>query len=143
MDLFFAGCQGVGLALAAGAFAGASGRRGAVGVVLLAAAIVGGAALFGISLAEEDHPAYPGWPFGAALGAFAFAVVRDLAEGAARRADGRGFTAALIALGALALAGLSILVPPVALLGLLALLWLHVGRRSRATRKYEGLRTLR
>lgn len=143
MDLFLAGCQGAGLALAAGAFAGASGRRGAVGLVLLVAGIAGGAALFGVSLAEEDHPAYPGWPVGALLAAFAFAVVRDLAEAAARRAGGGGFTAALIALGALALAGLSILLAPGALLGLLALLWLYLGRRSRAGRKYEGLRTLR
>lgn len=143
MDLFLAGCQGAGLALAAGAVAGASGRRGAVGLVLLVAGIAGGAALFGVSLAEEDHPAYPGWPVGALLAAFAFAVVRDLAEAAARRAGGGGFTAALIALGALALAGLSILLAPGALLGLLALLWLYLGRRSRAGRKYEGLRTLR
>lgn len=143
MDLFLAGCQGAGLALAAGAVAGASGRRGAVGLVLLVAGIAGGAALFGVSLAEEDHPAYPGWPVGALLAAFAFAVVRDLAEAAARRAGGGGFTAALIALGALALAGLSIVLAPGALLGLLALLWLYLGRRSRAGRKYEGLRTLR
>ena len=126
MDLFLAGCQGVGLALAAGALAGAPGRRGTLGTVLaLLAAIVGGAALFGISLAAEDHPAWPGWPVGAALAAFAFFVVRDLAEGAARRAEGGGFIGALIALAALALAGLSVLVPPVSLVALAGLLWLY------------------
>ena len=143
MDLFLAGCQGVGLALAAGIFAGASGRRGPLGLVLLLMAAIGGAALFGISLAEEDHPAYPGWPLGALLSVFAFLVVRGIAEAAARRADGGGFTAALIALAALALAGLSILLPPVGLAALAALIWLYLGRRRRAGRKYEGLRTLR
>jgi len=143
VDLFFAACQGAGLALATGTFAGASGTRGAVGIALMAAAIVGGAALFGISLAEEDHPAYPGWPVGGLLAAFAFVVVRDVAEGAARRAEGGGFTAALIALAGLALAGLSILLAPLGLAALAGLLWLYAGRRSRASRKYEGLRTLR
>ena len=143
MDLFIAGCQGVGLALASGAFGGASGRRGIVGAVLLVFAIVGGAALFGIALEGEDHPAYPGWPIGALLALFAFLVVREFAEAAARRADGDAFTAALIAVAALALAGLSLLFGPVGLLGLVALLWLWAGRRRRAAQKYEGLRTLR
>lgn len=143
MDLLLAGCQGVGLALAAGILVGAFGRRGPLGLALLVAAAVGGAVLFGISLAEEDHPAYPGWPVGALLSAFAFLVVRGIAEAAARRAEGGGFTAALIALAALALAGLSILLPPVGLIGLAALVWLYLGRRRRAGRKYEGLRTLR
>jgi hypothetical protein len=143
MDLFLAGCQGIGLAIAAGALAGAFGLRGTFGTVLALLAMVGGAALFGISLAAEDHPAWPGWPVGAALAVFAYIVTRDLAEGAARRADGAGFTGALIALAALVLAGLSVLVPPVALVALVGLLWLQLGRRRRAGRKYEGLRTLR
>ena len=143
MDLFLAGCQGVGLALAAGAFGGASGRRGAIGTILLVTAIVGGAILFGISLAAEDHPAWPGWPLGAALAGASFLVVRYFAEGAARRAEGGGFTSAVIALGALVLAGLSILLPPIGLVALVALLGLAAGRRRRAARKYAGLRTLR
>ncbi len=143
MDLFLAGCQGVGLAIAAGALAAAFGLRGTPGTVLALIAIVGGAALFGISLAAEDHPAWPGWLVGAALAGFAFIVTRDLAEGAARRADGAGFTGALIGLAALALAGLSVLVPPVSLVALAGMVWLYLGRRRRAAQKYEGLRTLR
>lgn len=143
MDLFLAGCQGVGLALAAGAFAGASGRRGTLGLALLLLAAVGGGLLFGISIAEEDHPEWPGWPVGALLAAFAFLVVREIAEAAAKRAQDGGFTAALIALAALAIAGLSILLPPIGLLALIALVVLYLGRRRRAARKYEGLRTLR
>ncbi len=143
MDLLLAACQGAGLALAAGAFAGASGRRGAIGNALLVVAVIGGAALFGISLAAEDHPAWPGWPVGAAFAAFSFLVVRDLAEAAARRAEGAGFIAALIALGALVLAGLSVLVPPISIAAFAVLVWLYLGRRRRAAQKYEGLRSLR
>jgi hypothetical protein len=143
MDLFLAGCQGAGLALAAGAFAGASGRRGTVGTVLVLVAAIGGAALFGISLAAEDHPAWPGWPVGAALAWFAFLVTRDLAAGAAQRAEGGAFIGALIALAALALAGLSVLVPPVAILAFCGLVWLYLGQRRRVAQKYEGLRSLR
>ena len=143
MDLFLAGCQGAGLALAAGVFAGASGRRGAIGLLLLAAAVIGGAAVFGISLEEEDHDAYPGWALGALFAAFAFLVVRAIAEGAAARAEGAGFTGALIALGALALAALALLIPPIAIFAALALAWLWGQRRGRAQRKYEGLRSLR
>lgn len=143
MDLFLAGCQGAGLALATGAFGGASGRRGPIGVALLVFAAVAGAALFGLALDAEDYSPYPGWPLGAVLAGFAFFVVRDVAAAAAQRADGGGFTAAMIALAALALAGLSLVVPPVSLVALAGLLWLYAGRRRRAARKYEGLRTLR
>jgi hypothetical protein len=143
MDFFLAACQGAGLALAAGAVAGAPGRDDRVGGFLLVLALVGGAILFGISLEAEDHPAWPGWPVGAALAALGCFVIRDFAAGAAKRADGGGFISALIVLAALALAGLSILLPPVGLVALAAILWLLVGQRRRAARKYEGLRTLR
>lgn len=143
MDLFLAACQGAGLALAAGIFAGASGLRGAPGILLALVAAVGGAALFGISLAAEDHPAWPGWPVGAALAGFAFVVSHDFAAGAAQRADGGGLTGGLIALAALALAGLSLLAPPVAIVAFAGLAWLYIGRRRRAAQKYEGLRSLR
>jgi hypothetical protein len=143
MDLFLAACQGVGLALAAGALAGAPGRRESTGTLLLVAAIVAGAVLFGVSLGSEDHPAWPGWPLGAALAAFGFVVVSDLAAAAAKRAEGGGFIGALIGFAALALAGLSILLPPLGLVALGALVWLYAGQRRRAAQKYEGLRTLR
>jgi hypothetical protein len=143
MDLFLASCQGIGLALAAGAFGGASGRRGPIGTALLVFAMAAGAVMFGASLATEDHPAWPGWPIGALLAAFAFVVVRSLAEGAAARPDAGPWTGALLALGALVLAGLSLLVSPIALVAPAALAWLWVARRQRAGRKYEGLRTLR
>ncbi len=143
MDLWLAAFQGLGLALAAGCLAGAPGRRDTVGTLLMIAAVGAGAALFGLSLAQEDHPAYPGWPLGALFAAFAFIVVRDVAESASRRSDGDSLTSVLIAAAALALAGLSLVVSPVAIVALVGLAWIWLGRRRKASRKYEGLRTLR
>ncbi|HSI79386.1 MAG TPA: hypothetical protein VK919_01930 [Solirubrobacterales bacterium] len=143
MDLFLAGCQGTGLALAAGVLAGAAGRRGPVGLSLLAAAVAGGAVLFALSLTAEDHPAWPGAVAGALFAALAYAVARAVAEGARGREGGAGMTAALIGLAALALAGVSLLLSPVGLVALFAITWLAVSRRRSAGRKYEGLRTLR
>jgi hypothetical protein len=142
MNFFLAACQGAGLAVAAGAIAGAFGRHG-ISTLLLVVAVIGGAILFGASLAAEDHPAWPGWPVGAAIAWLSFAVVSDFAAGAAARADGGGFIAGLIVLGALATAGLSVILPPLGLVALLAIVYLGVARRGRASRKYEGLRSLR
>lgn len=143
MELFLAGCQGAGLALAAGMFFGAPGRRGAPGTVLLVAAVAAGGFLFAISLTAEDHPAWPGIVAGAAFAAFAFAVVRDFAAGARARQGEGGMSEVLIAVAALAIAGVSLLLEPFALAALVALAWLALARRRRAARKYEGLRTLR
>ena len=142
MNFFLAACQGAGLAVGAGAIAGAFGRRG-ISSMLLVLAVIGGAILFGASLAAEDHPAWPGWPFGAAVAWLSFSVVSDFATGAAARADGGGFIAGLIVLAALATAGLSVILPPLGLVALLAIAYLGVARRGRASRKYEGLRSLR
>ena len=50
----------------------------------------------------------------------------------------------LVAEGAaVALAVLSVLAPPVGLIGVVLLLWLLVGGRRRADQKYAGLRILR
>jgi len=125
-----------------GAAASAPAATG-IGSLLLLAAVIGGAILFGASLAGEDHPAWPGWPLGAAIAWLSFAVVSDFAAGAAARADGGGFIAGLIILAALATAGLSVILPPLGLVAVLAIAYLGVARRGRAARKYEGLRSLR
>ena len=143
MHLFLAACQGIGLAVAAGALAGAAGRRDPLGMVLLVAAVIVGGILFGASLATEDHPAWPGWPVGAVIAALSFWVVSEFAASAASRAEGGGFIAGMIALAALAVGGLSVLLQPLGLLALAAIIYLGLARRSRAARKYEGLRTLR
>jgi chromate transport protein ChrA len=143
MDLFLATCQGIGLALAAGTFGGASGRRGVIGFVLAAIAAIAGGLLFGASLASADHPAWPGWPVGAAIAVVAFGIVNGVVAGAQARHEGASSVGVIVALVALVLAAVSLFLEPVSLVAVLALGWLGSARRRRAQRKYEGLRVLR
>lgn len=150
MDLFLQGCQGLGLALSAGAVAGAV--RGALrldgfGLHLVAVlAAVAGGLLFGLSLEAADHPAWPGWPVGAAAALGSLGLTGSLVAGAGRRAGEEGSplaVAGIVVVAALVLAGLSVLIPPASLAALGGGLWLATARRRRAGRKYEGLRVLR
>jgi hypothetical protein len=147
MDLLEAGCQGLGLALAAGALLGAFGVRGSTGTLLAVIAAGVGAVLFGMSLSAEDHPAWPGWIAGALAAEFAYMTARDVAAAVQSRAGegGAGGIALFIALVAIALAGLSLLGPValVSIVALIATLWLYAARRSQEGEKYEGLRSLR
>jgi hypothetical protein len=150
MDLFLEGCQGLGLALAMGAIggtlAGASAADRPLNIAISTGAAAGGALLFGWSLTQADHPAWPGWPVGALLALFALATITGVVAGARERAGEEGSASALAApilLAALALAGLSLVFGPVALVALAALVYLAVARRRRDQRKYEGLRVLR
>jgi hypothetical protein len=143
MDLFLATCQGIGLALAAGMFGGASGRRGMVGFLLAGAAAIGGGLMFGASLTTADHPAWPGWPVGAAIAVVTFGIVNGVVAGAQARHEGASSIGIIVALGAVVLAALSLFVEPVALVALLAVVWLGSARRRRAQQKHEGLRVLR
>ena len=147
MDLLEAGCQGLGLALAAGTIIGAFGRRDHPFWIGAAVAAITGAALFGLSLTPEDHPAWPGWVIGAPAAVLAMATAADIATSAQSRAGegGAGGVALYIGLYALALAGLCLL-GPVALIAIPALvgtLYLFATRRQAAGEKYEGLRSLR
>jgi hypothetical protein len=147
MDTFEAGCQGLGLALAAGTILGAFARRDQAFWIAAAVAAITGAALFGLSLTPEDHPAWPGWLIGAPAAVLAAATAADIATSARSRAGegGAGGVSLYIALYALALAGLCLL-GPVALISipaLLATLYLFATRRRAAGEKYEGLRSLR
>jgi hypothetical protein len=130
MDYFLAICQGLGIALAIGALAGAAGPQGGTSAVLEWVAAAVGAAAAALSMSIDDQSIIGG----IVVGVF----------GAAKRAEG-GFGAVgfIVSLAALALAGLSILLPPVSLAALLGLAWLAVARRRRAQRKHEGLRILR
>jgi hypothetical protein len=143
MDFFLASCQGVGLAVACGALAGAPGRRDAIGVALLVVAVVAAELLFAVSLAAEDYDGWPGFILGALIAVGSFFVVSGIAEGAGARAGEGGLTGALIGLAALATAGLTLLLRPLGLVALLAVIYLGIARRQRAARKYEGLRSLR
>jgi hypothetical protein len=143
MDTFLAICQGIGLALAAGTFAGASGRRGVIGFLLAAAAAIAGGFLFGASLVSADHSAWPGRFAGVILGVFAFGVVNGVVAGAQARHEGASSIGMIVAVLAVVLAAASIFIEPIGLVALVALLWLGSARRRRAQRKYEGLRILK
>jgi len=144
MSLFLAICQGVGLAIAAGTFAGASGRRDAIGVLLAIAAAAGGAILFAISMSNRDHPAIVGVPLGIILAVIAYGIVSSVVAGAQARVRGASSIGLIVAAVALVLAGITAFVwEPFGLLLLVGLLWLASARQRRAQRKYEGLRSLR
>ncbi len=151
MDLL-AICQGLGLAIAAGLV---------IGVVLppvmppwgaIAAAAPLGIVACALALSGEGEAIWPALPVGFAGAGLAAAVSRDVAAGAARRARGgvdavaaqapAGVTA-LVVLAAALVAVASLLVPPVALVVLVALAWLSFSRRRRSEQKHEGLRVLR
>ena len=144
MSLFLAICQGVGLAIAAGTFAGASGRRDAIGVVLAIAAAIGGAVLFAISMSNRDHSAIIGVPLGAILAVISYGIVSSVVAGAQARVKGASSIGLIVAATALVLAVITAFVwEPFGLLLLVLLLWLASARQRRAQRKYEGLRSLR
>jgi lysylphosphatidylglycerol synthetase-like protein (DUF2156 family) len=144
MSLFLAICQGVGLAIAAGMFAGASGRRDAIGVLLAIAAAIGGAAVFAISMSNRDHSAIIGIPLGAILAVIAYGIVSAVVAGAQARVKGASSIGLIVAGTALVLALITAFVwEPFGLQRLLLLLWLASARQRRAQRKYEGLRSLR
>jgi hypothetical protein len=147
MDTFEAGCQGLGLALAAGTLLGPFRRTDQPFWIGAAVAAVVGAALFGLSLTPEDHPAWPGWVIGAPAAVLAYATASDIAGSAQKRAGegGAGGIVLFVALYALPLAG-PCLLGPLALISILALigtLYLFTMRRRAADEKYEGLRSLR
>jgi lysylphosphatidylglycerol synthetase-like protein (DUF2156 family) len=144
MSLFLAICQGVGLAIAAGTFAGASGRRDVVGVLLAIAAAAGGAILFAISMSNRGHPAIVGVPLGIILAVIAYGVVSSVVAGAQARVRGASSIGMVVAAVALVIAVVTAFVwEPFGLLLLVGLLWLASARQRRAQRKYEGLRSLR
>jgi hypothetical protein len=144
MDYFLAICQALGIALAIGSLAGATGPRGGIAAVLELVATAAGAAAAGLSMSIDDQSIIGGIAVGAVGGWLAATVISAVVAGAARRAEGGvGAVGFMVALAAAVLAGLSVVLPPVSLAALLALAWLAVARRRRAQRKYEGLRILR
>jgi hypothetical protein len=144
MDFLLAICQALGIALAVGALAGATGPQGGTSAILEWVAAAVGAAAAALSMSIDDQSIIGGIVVGAVGGWLAARVISAIVFGAARRAEsGFGTVGFIVSLAALVLAGLSILLPPVSLVALLVLAWLAVARRRRSERKYEGLRILR
>jgi hypothetical protein len=118
----------------------------AIAVGLCALAL--GALLFAGSLqarGTQHYAAWPGWIGGvlcAAVGMFAtrplFARVRARLD-----ADAAAAVPLYAEAAAVLLAALSVVAPPVGVIGLLALAWLLLAGRRREGQKYAGLRILR
>jgi hypothetical protein len=116
----------------------------------LGAAIVGisiglGALLFAGSLADTHHTAWPGLIGGAACAVLGSATARSLFARVRQRLDAAG-QAALPAYAegsGLAVAGLSVALPPLAIVFILFLAWLLITGRRREGQKFAGLRVLR
>jgi hypothetical protein len=123
-----------------------------VAVGLGAIGLAVGALLFAGSLADGDHTSWPGLIAGALAAALGYLAVAQLFARARRRlraaaASSDGGAPNLLDAYAdvisLALAGLSILAPPVGLVALVAFLVLMFRMRGSGDQKYEGLRILR
>jgi hypothetical protein len=114
---------------------------------MLVLGLVLGALLFGGSLADHGYESWPGVLGGIACAALGYYALASIFARARRRLSGSGGAVALLGLYAdgiaLALAGLSILFPPIAYLALAVFLVLILRSRGEGAQKYEGLRSLR
>jgi uncharacterized membrane protein YgdD (TMEM256/DUF423 family) len=117
----------------------------AVLIVLAVASLVLGALLFAGSLARGHYVAWPGLIAGAACAAVGIAATRPLLVRVRARLDPSAAGAIPLYAEAFAvvLAALSVVAPPVGLIGLVFLLWLLLAGRRRSEQKYAGLRILR
>jgi hypothetical protein len=120
-------------------------RRSPLTNLLAIAGLVLGALLFAGSLARGHYAAWPGWIGGVICAAVAFAATRPLLARVRARLDAStaGALPLYIEGTAVLLAALSVVAPPVGVIGLALLLWLLLASRRRAEQKYAGLRILR
>ncbi len=114
-------------------------------IVLALASLALGALFFAGSLARGHYAAWPGLIGGVICAAIGIAATVPLLARVRARLDAEAASAVpLVAeAAAVALAALSVLAPPVGLIGVVLLLWLLVASRRRADQKYAGLRILR
>ncbi|WP_028057335.1 DUF4126 family protein [Candidatus Solirubrobacter pratensis] len=121
-----------------------SSNRSAVAVLLGIALVLGMLQVSG-SIADHSDDWWPGLIVGAVAAGLGFAATRSLFARVRTRLDAEAQSALpLFAEGAALIgAGVSILLPPLAILVVGALAWLLIGGRRRAGEKYAGLRILR
>jgi hypothetical protein len=113
--------------------------------VLIGIALALGAMLASGSIADGSSDWWPGLIVGPAAAALGFVAARSLFGRVRARLDSETAAALPIYAEGVALlaAGLSILLPPLAILVVAGLAWLLAGGRRRAGEKYAGLRILR
>jgi hypothetical protein len=124
------------------------GWRSPEAIALGLCALALGALLFAGSLSArgtQHYVAWPGWIGGVLCAAVGLFATRPLFARVRTRLDAE--TAAAVPLyaeaAAVLLAALSVVAPPIGLIGLLALGWLWLAGRRREDQKYAGLRILR
>lgn len=118
---------------------------GPIGAALAGVSLGLGALLFAGSLADEGYLSWPGIVAGLACAALANAATRTLFRRTRARLDDEARAALPVYANgiALVLAALSLLLPPLGLVGLGFLVWLLFSGRRREGEKYAGLRILR
>jgi hypothetical protein len=128
----------LGIGIAIGMLAGTTGTHGSArGRMTLLAAVIGLVVGFLLDGAL-------GGVLGLVGGAVACLVISDLVFGASRReGSGGGALGFIVGLAALFVIGISLLVPFLVILVVIALAWLGISRHRRAQRKHAGLRVLR
>jgi len=135
-------CLAAGIGIAVGMFAGTTGLEGSArGRMTLLSAVIG-LAIGYFAATVFDGTALLSTFFCALFAGLSCAVVSGVIAGATRR----GGTAALgfiTILVALIIIAVSIVVPPLAIIPAIALVWLAISRNRRADRKHAGLRVLR
>jgi hypothetical protein len=124
------------------------GLRSPEGIALALCSLALGALLFAGSLSArgtEHYVAWPGWIGGVLCAAVGLFATRPLFARARARLDSQAAGAVtLYAEGAaVLLAAVSVVAPPLGLIGLVALGWLWFAGRRREGQKYAGLRILR
>jgi Domain of unknown function (DUF4126) len=114
-------------------------------IVLAIASLALGALFFAGSLARGHYAAWPGLIGGVICAAIGIAATVPLLARVRARLDTEAASAVpLFAEAAgVGLAALSVLAPPIGLIGVVLLLWLLLASRRRADQKYAGLRILR
>ncbi len=115
------------------------------GIVLALASAALGALLFAGILCQGGYTDWPGFVGGVVCAAIGAAATRPLFARVRRRLDAAaGGALPLYAEAAgVVLAALSVVAPPVGVIGLLVLLWLLFAGRRREGQKFAGLRILR
>ena len=128
----------VGIGIAIGMLAGTTGTHGSArGRMTILAAVIGLVAGFLLDGAVGAVLALAG-------AVFTCLVISDLIAGASRReGSGGGPLAFIVALVALVVVAISLLLPALVVLAIIALAWLGISRQRRAKRKHAGLRVLR
>lgn len=128
----------LGIGIAIGMLAGTTGTHGsALGRMTILAAVIGLVVGFLIEGALGGVVAL----LGAVIGCI---VISDVVHGASRR-EGSGTAALgfLVSLAALVVVAIALLLPILAILVAVILVWLGFARHRRAQRKHAGLRVLR